>query len=125
MNKLNIPHVAFVFVGDGRKALFLRNAGDEKFPNFRTERVCVDDNPRRAAIVPAELSRALVRTSAAELKRPIEQHRFAQRVAAAMERLVRERNAEGAGRGCAAADARRFATRFPRGREEADHRRSR
>jgi hypothetical protein len=29
MSKLTIPHDAFVFVGDGRKALFLRNAGDE------------------------------------------------------------------------------------------------
>ena len=29
MNKLQIPHNAFVFVGDGRKALFLHNAGDE------------------------------------------------------------------------------------------------
>jgi len=31
MNKLKIPHHALVFVGDGRKALFLRNDGDEKF----------------------------------------------------------------------------------------------
>jgi protein required for attachment to host cells len=34
-----------VFVGDGRKALFLHNAGDEKFPNLKTERVFVDENP--------------------------------------------------------------------------------
>ena len=27
MNKLRIPHHAFVFVGDGRKALFLRSEG--------------------------------------------------------------------------------------------------
>ena len=38
MNKLGIPHNAMVFVGDGRKALFLRNDGDEKFPNLRTEK---------------------------------------------------------------------------------------
>ena len=43
--KLKIPHGAFVFVGDGRKALFLRNDGDDKFPNLKTERVLVDDNP--------------------------------------------------------------------------------
>ena len=36
-NKINIPHDAIVFVGDGRKALFLRNAGDDKFANFVTE----------------------------------------------------------------------------------------
>jgi protein required for attachment to host cells len=29
MSKLRIPHDAFVFVGDGLKALFLRNEGDE------------------------------------------------------------------------------------------------
>jgi protein required for attachment to host cells len=29
-----IPHGAIVFVGDGRKALFLRNDGDEEFPNL-------------------------------------------------------------------------------------------
>ena len=45
MNKLQIPHNAFVFVGDGRKALFLHNAGDEKFLNLKTERIFVDDNP--------------------------------------------------------------------------------
>jgi protein required for attachment to host cells len=26
-----LPHDALVFIGDGRKALFLRNAGDENF----------------------------------------------------------------------------------------------
>ncbi|MGA8990536.1 MAG: host attachment protein, partial [Rhodoplanes sp.] len=45
MAKLNIPHDAFVFVGDGRKALFLRNEGDEKFLNLKTERVLRDQNP--------------------------------------------------------------------------------
>ena len=46
MSKRAIPHGALVFVGDGRKALFLRNAGDEKFVNFVTERVLVDqENP--------------------------------------------------------------------------------
>jgi len=31
--------------GDGRKALFLRNHGDEKFPNLRAEKVFEDENP--------------------------------------------------------------------------------
>jgi protein required for attachment to host cells len=35
-NKISIPHDTIVFVGDGRKALFLRNAGDEKFPDLKT-----------------------------------------------------------------------------------------
>ena len=47
MSKHAIPHGAFIFVGDGRKALFLRNEGDEKFAKFVTERVLVDEkNPR-------------------------------------------------------------------------------
>src|ERR1019366_4467011 len=45
MNKLKIPHNAYVFVGDGRKALFLRNDGDEKFPNLKTEKVIEEENP--------------------------------------------------------------------------------
>ena len=45
MDKLAIPHDALIFVGDGRKALFLRNAGDEKFPNLKTERVFAEENP--------------------------------------------------------------------------------
>src|ERR1019366_8577343 len=43
--KLKIPHNAYVFVGDGRKALFLRNDGDEKFPNLKTEKVFEEENP--------------------------------------------------------------------------------
>jgi len=42
---LKIPHDAFVFVGDGRKAMFLRNEGDAMFPYLKTERVFVDENP--------------------------------------------------------------------------------
>jgi protein required for attachment to host cells len=45
MSKLKIPHDAFILVGDGRKALFLRNEGDEKFPNLKVERVATKDNP--------------------------------------------------------------------------------
>ena len=45
MAKISIPHDAFVFVGDGRKALFLRNEGDEKFLNLKTEQVLRDQNP--------------------------------------------------------------------------------
>ena len=46
MTKIQIPHDAIVFVGDGRKALFLRNEGDEKFPNLEDRRVFLDHNPR-------------------------------------------------------------------------------
>jgi len=99
MSKINIPHDAIVFVGDGRKALFLRNSGDEKFPNLKTERVFVDQNPatheqgtdkpgrvyagaavngRRGAVEPTDWHE-------------LEEHRFARTVAEAFERLVRER----------------------------------
>src|SRR3972149_3454581 len=45
MTKLKIPHDAIVLIGDGRKALFMRNRGDEKFPDLRVERVLEHDNP--------------------------------------------------------------------------------
>jgi protein required for attachment to host cells len=100
MSKLAIPHDAFVFVGDGRKALFLRNAGDEKFPNLVTERVFADENPptheqgsdrpgRAFSSAHASSRSAMETTDWHEL----EEHRFAQRVSAALETLVRERHA--------------------------------
>jgi protein required for attachment to host cells len=100
MNRPLIPHNAFIFVGDGRKALFLRNDGDEKFPNFMTERVFVDDNPptrdqgddrpgRTFASAGGERRSAVETTDWHEF----EEHRFAQRVTEALERLVREREA--------------------------------
>jgi protein required for attachment to host cells len=98
MTKIRIPHGAIVFVGDGRKALFLRNDGDQEFPNLKTERVFVDDNPPTheqgtdrpgrsfSSIGPARS--AIETTDWHEL----EEHRFACRVAEALEKLVRERN---------------------------------
>lgn len=35
MTKRQIPHGAWVLVGDGRHALVLRNEGDQTFPNLR------------------------------------------------------------------------------------------
>lgn len=43
MAQLKLSHGAWVFVGDGQKALFLINEGDEKFPNLR--RLSVWQNP--------------------------------------------------------------------------------
>jgi protein required for attachment to host cells len=98
MGKLKIPHNAFVFVGDGCKALFLRNEGDEKFPNLKTESVFEDDNPlthEQGSERPGRLSKALDsgQRSAVEAVdwHHIEEHRFAKRVAAAMEQVVRAR----------------------------------
>ena len=100
MRKAIIPHDAFVFIGDGRKALFLRNAGDEKFANFVTERVFLDENPltrEQGTDRPGRgfASAHSTRRSAMEPTdwHEIEEHRFAERVSEALERLVRERGA--------------------------------
>jgi len=100
MSKLSIPHDAFVFVGDGRKALFLRNEGDEKFPNLVTERVFVDDNPPTHEQGTDRPGRAFpsahaIGHSAVEPTdwHEIEKDRFAQRVSAALEDAVRKRAA--------------------------------
>jgi protein required for attachment to host cells len=96
MNKLALPHGGVVFVGDGRKALFLRNAGDAKFPNLVTERIFADENPathdqgsdrpgRNFASAHSTQRSAMEPTDWHE----IEEHRFVQRVSAALEALVR------------------------------------
>jgi protein required for attachment to host cells len=98
MSKLKIPHDALIFVGDGRKALFLRNAGDEKFPNLKTERVFGDDNPPTREQGSDKPGRAFKRAGT-NLRsgmdntdwHDLEEHRFAQRVAAAVDELVRQR----------------------------------
>ena len=97
MAKINLPHDAFVFVGDGRKALFLRNEGDEKFLNLKTERVLVDQNPPTREQGSDQPGRAFAsvgsRRSAVEEAdwHVLEEQRFAHEVAAALERIVRDR----------------------------------
>lgn len=98
MTKISIPHDAIVFVGDGRKALFLRNDGDEKFPSLKTERVFVDQtNPPTREQGSDQPGRAFasaggVRSAMEEVDwHTIEENRFAREVAQALERVVRER----------------------------------
>jgi protein required for attachment to host cells len=98
VNKLAIPHGAMIFVGDGRKALFLRNDGDEKFPNLKTAQVFTDVNPpthEQGADRPGvAISRAesVRHGSVAQTDwHRLEEDRFVARVAAALEHLVRER----------------------------------
>lgn len=97
MAKINLPHDAFVFVGDGRKALFLRNEGDEKFLNLKTEQVLVDQNPPTREQGSDQPGRAFAsvgsRRSAVEEAdwHVLEEQRFAHEVAAALERIVRDR----------------------------------
>lgn len=98
MQKLIIPHNTYILVGDGRKALFLRNEGDEKFPNLRTERVFLDENapaheqgtdrPGRSFAGAGSTRRSAMDTTDWH---QLEEHRFAHHVAAALEQLVRAR----------------------------------
>lgn len=100
MTKLALPHDAFVFVGDGRKALFLRNEGDEKYANFVTEQVLADEpNPathEQGTDRPGRLGMAI--GSARSAVEPtdwhdIEEHKFAKAAASALEQIVRDRDA--------------------------------
>jgi protein required for attachment to host cells len=96
MNNLPIPHEALVFVGDGQKALFLRNSGDEKFPNLITERVFTDENPpthEQGADRPGRAFKSAATTRRSSMEETdwhtLEKERFGGRVASALERLVR------------------------------------
>jgi protein required for attachment to host cells len=98
MSKLKIPHNAFVFVGDGRKALFLRNEGNETFPNLKTESVFEDRNPlthEQGSERPGRVSKAFDSGQRSAVEpvdwHDIEEHRFARKVATALEQVVRTR----------------------------------
>jgi protein required for attachment to host cells len=97
MTPLRIPHDAVVFVGDGRKALFLRNAGDAKFPNLKVERSFVDTNPPTREQGSDRPGRAFssidARRSGMEQAdwHELEEKNFARDVAAQLEKVVRER----------------------------------
>ena len=100
MSRLEIPHDGFVFIGDGRKALFLRNLGDEKYLNLKTERVFVDENPpthEQGTDRPGRVFKRAGTNRRGEVAttdwHDLEEHRFTGRVAAALEKLVRERKA--------------------------------
>lgn len=97
---LRIPHDAYVFIGDGRKALLLRNEGDAQYPNFKTEQVFENDNPptreqgtdkpgRGFASVGSRRS-AMEQTDWHEL----DEQRFAKAIADMLQVLVREKNIE-------------------------------
>lgn len=45
VQRVRVPHGAYVFVGDGRKALFLRNEGNPMSPRLKTMHVLKNDNP--------------------------------------------------------------------------------
>lgn len=97
---LRIPHGAYVFIADGRKALLLRNEGDATHPNLKTEQVFANDNPatrdqgtdkpgRSYASVGSRRS-AMEQTDWHEL----DEQRFAKDIADMLQVLVREKNIE-------------------------------
>jgi protein required for attachment to host cells len=100
MSEFRMPHDTLVLVGDGRKALFLRNHGDEKFPDLKVERVFSDPNPPTREQGTDKPGRAFAgvgsRRGAMEQTdwHDLEEHRFARAVADALERLVHEHKAE-------------------------------
>jgi len=100
MSKLRIPQGGFVFVGDGRKALFLRNAGDEKFPNLKIERVLTHANPPshdqgtdRPSTTFARAGTSRHAGVATTDWHDLEEHKFAREVAGALEGVVRKNGA--------------------------------
>lgn len=92
---MKIPSNALVFVADGRKALVLRNAGDDMFPNLKTEWVVVDQaNPSttaQGADRPGRVSHQGRRSSVEQTDwHTQEETAFAIRAAAGLEDLVRD-----------------------------------
>ncbi|PZN51760.1 MAG: Host attachment protein [Proteobacteria bacterium] len=45
MERLVLKHGLWIVVADGEKALFLKNEGDAKFPDFQVVRAMEQDNP--------------------------------------------------------------------------------
>ncbi|MBR0914626.1 baeRF12 domain-containing protein [Bradyrhizobium japonicum] len=93
---IKIPHHAVVFVGDGRKALFFRNEGDEKFPNLRVEVAFEDQNPAthdQGSDRPGRVSKAAHSGQRIAVEtsdwHELEERRFVKQVAVAVERIVR------------------------------------
>jgi protein required for attachment to host cells len=95
---MKIPQDALVFVGDGQKAMFLRNAGDAELPNLVVDRVFTDSNPPTHEQGTDRPGRAFNRVSSHRRSgmegtdwHELEKHRFVGEVASAMEQVVRSR----------------------------------
>ena len=95
--ELKLPHDAWVFVGDGRKALLFRNGGDELYPNLIVEQLFEQDNPAtseqgtdrpgRYASGPATPRSGFEATDWHE----IEEHRFAKLMADRLDHLLAQK----------------------------------
>ena len=96
MDTLTIPRNALVLVGDGQRALFLRNIGDATLPSLATQHVFTDVNPpthEQGTDRPGRgFKRAATnRRSSMETTdwHELEKERFVSRVTSAMEQFVR------------------------------------
>jgi protein required for attachment to host cells len=98
---IRIPHNAYVIVGDGRKALFLRNEGNGVTLRLKTEQVLQNDNPptREQGSGPPGRSFQSVGSSRSSVEQTdwheIGEQRFARIVADALEALARDRDVAG------------------------------
>jgi len=94
MTKLKLHPTSLVLVADGTKALFLRNAGNEVFPNLVVARAFKDDNPPtrdQGTDRPGRVHEsATSRRSGVETTdwHVVEEHRFVETTAAALNRYV-------------------------------------
>src|SRR6478609_1973831 len=94
MSKARIPHNALVFVGDSRKALFLRNAGNPGALNFQTERVFEQESLSTAEQGTDAPGRTLASVGTARSAveqtdwHDIEEKRFARAVAEKLDHMV-------------------------------------
>jgi protein required for attachment to host cells len=96
MGKIVIPRGALVFVGDGQKALLLRNSGDESLPNLIAVRSFAEENPPTHERGTDRPGRGFIRANANRRSsmettdwHKLEKEHFIKRVASAMEQLVR------------------------------------
>jgi protein required for attachment to host cells len=91
---MKIPADALILVADGRKAMILRNAGDEKFPNLKTEWSVAEPHASTAAQGtdrPGRVSFQDRRSSVEQTDWHTEEETaFAKRTAATLDGLVRQ-----------------------------------
>jgi protein required for attachment to host cells len=91
-----IPHNCLVLVGDGRRALFLRNKGTEQELDLRAEKVLSDENPRSAEQGTDRPGRTFARAHTTRRGsvegtdwHELQQHRFVGSISARLEQLAR------------------------------------
>jgi protein required for attachment to host cells len=91
---MKIPSNTLVLVADGRKAMILRNAGDEKFPNLKIEWAVMDQNPTTAEQGSDRPGRVNFRSRRSSVEQTDwhaqEEAAFTRRTAAAFDDLVRD-----------------------------------